>query len=626
MIGWSERSSSRARAAPLGLRAPEYRESRPAAIATFRATGVGAPYEKEYRRKDGTGVPVLFGGALLDDDSYVAFAIDLREKRRSEAALRESQRRFDALWRSGVVGVVDRGRPRGDHGGQRCLPRDRRLLARGSRGRPDRLRRADPARAARSDRQGGGADRSARLRRAVGDGDDPQGRQPAPDHGRRRRDRRASRTSRSSPTSRRASARRTCCGGPRSSSVSRRRWKRSVSLAGGVAHDFNNLLSVILSYSETAARRPRSPTTRCAATSSEIVQGRDASAPRRSPGSSSSFSRQQVLSPTVLDLNAVLLGVEKMLRRLDRRGHRARRRPGVPGSGACAPTPRQHRAGDHEPRGQRARRHARRRQRSRSRPPTSSSTSDYAATHLAGEAGPSRHAGGERHRHAAWTARRRRASSSRSSRPRRSARAPGSASSTVFGIVQQSGGHIWVYSEPGRGHDVQGLPPARRRRGRPASRPPIGARARCAAPRRSCWSRTRSRCAGSPADILRRNGYTVLEAAEPRRGAAAVRGSTPRPIDLLLTDVVMPQMSGPELAERLRAGPARPERAVHVGLHRRQRRPPRRRSTASDRRSCRSRSRPTRSRARCARSSTSVPERESDDGTVRRPPLRPPRR
>ena len=54
-------------------------------------------------------------------------------------------------------------------------------------------------------------------------------------------------------------------------------------------------------------------------------------------------------------------------------------------------------------------------------------------------------------------------------------------------------------------------------------------------------------------DVLEMNGYTVLEALDP---ADAVRLAQTHPgaIDLLITDVVMPSMSGPELARRLRTG------------------------------------------------------------------------
>lgn len=53
-------------------------------------------------------------------------------------------------------------------------------------------------------------------------------------------------------------------------------------------------------------------------------------------------------------------------------------------------------------------------------------------------------------------------------------------------------------------------------------------------------------------DVLEMNGYTVLEALDAE-DALRLGESHPGAIDLLITDVVMPRMSGPELARRLRA-------------------------------------------------------------------------
>jgi diguanylate cyclase (GGDEF)-like protein len=84
-------------------------------------------------------------------------------------------------------------------------------------------------------------------------------------------------------------------------------------LAGGVAHDFNNLLMVIKGYSELLAERLREndPLRRMA---EEALKAADRAAALT--GQLMAFSRQQKLQPKVLDLNAVIAEVEKLLRRL----------------------------------------------------------------------------------------------------------------------------------------------------------------------------------------------------------------------------------------------------------------------------------------------------------------------
>jgi two-component system, cell cycle sensor histidine kinase and response regulator CckA len=84
-------------------------------------------------------------------------------------------------------------------------------------------------------------------------------------------------------------------------------------LAGGVAHDFNNLLTVINGYSEVLlGTLPRDSSARAA-----VEQIRKAG--ERAVGLTGqllAFSRKQILSPVVLDLNQVVLNVDKMARRL----------------------------------------------------------------------------------------------------------------------------------------------------------------------------------------------------------------------------------------------------------------------------------------------------------------------
>jgi CheY-like chemotaxis protein len=121
--------------------------------------------------------------------------------------------------------------------------------------------------------------------------------------------------------------------------------------------------------------------------------------------------------------------------------------------------------------------------------------------------------------------------------------------STVYGIVRQSGGSVWLDSEPGLGTTVRVYLP------RVGERPPD-----LALP---IPDETVSVSGGTVlvvedeplvrdlvARTLRRGGFTVL-LADNGEGGLQVADSCEGAIDLLLTDVIMPRMSGPELATRL---------------------------------------------------------------------------
>ena len=120
---------------------------------------------------------------------------------------------------------------------------------------------------------------------------------------------------------------------------------------------------------------------------------------------------------------------------------------------------------------------------------------------------------------------------------------------TVYGIVKQAGGFIWVYSEPGRGTSFKVYLP---RVDEPAD--PAVARTATAVPRRGTETVLVVEDAASvrmvTRQVLERYGYAVMEApnGETALGLAAKHHG---PIHLLLTDVVMPGLSGRQLAEQL---------------------------------------------------------------------------
>jgi signal transduction histidine kinase len=128
----------------------------------------------------------------------------------------------------------------------------------------------------------------------------------------------------------------------------------------------------------------------------------------------------------------------------------------------------------------------------------------------------------------------------------------------VYGIVKQSGGHIWVYSEPGHGTSFKIYFPVVR--GFSANPQPL--ERNVALPRGSETILVVDDDASLrevTSEFLRGGGYTVL-LAESAAHAIQIAESHEGVIDFLLTDVIMPKMNGRELASRL--SKPRPEMKV----------------------------------------------------------------
>jgi PAS domain S-box-containing protein len=325
-------------------------------------------------------------------------------------------------------------------------------------------------------------------------------------------------------------------------------------LAGGVAHDFNNLLTAILGYAElmTMRLKPGDPVLRDVAEIRKAAE-RASSLTRQLLV----FSRKQMLSPRVLDLNAVVKQTESLLHRLigeDVRlvSHLA------PGLRPVRVDPSQLEqvllnlavnARDAMPRG------------GLLTIETQNVDLHEPLTVGAEALGPGRYVllavsdtgiGMDRDT--------RRRVFEPFFTTKEQGKGTGLGLSTVYGIVRQSGGHVWVYSEPGHGACFRiYLPQA----DVPATSPAPDAGT---APRRAGHGtetvlvvEDEHAVRALTRQVLRLHGYDVLDASNGGE-ALAVAAAHDGPIHLLVTDVVMPGMTGPELAAKLQV--ARPETGV----------------------------------------------------------------
>jgi two-component system cell cycle sensor histidine kinase/response regulator CckA len=327
-------------------------------------------------------------------------------------------------------------------------------------------------------------------------------------------------------------------------------------LAGGVAHDFSNILSVIGGCSELALRRadaesPLRPYL------DEIRRAAD-----RSTGlvrQLLAFSRGQTVEPRVLDLDDVVRGIEEMLRALIPESIEL-----VTSLHACPGLAKADRgqleqvvvnlavnARDAMPRGGRLSIETAR----------TDLDAAYCRRHVGATPGP----------HVVLSVTDTGVGMDADTQAKifdpffttkEAGRGTGLGLATVYGIVRRAGGSIWVYSEPGRGTVFKiYLPEAEKEEPMTESPGPVEVDP-AAAPRGTetiLLVEDEEALRALARELLASLGYTVLEARHGEEALQLSRSSV-RPIHLLVTDLVMPQVDGRELAARIAA--ERPETRV----------------------------------------------------------------
>ena len=326
-------------------------------------------------------------------------------------------------------------------------------------------------------------------------------------------------------------------------------------LAGGIAHDFNNLLTAIGGYGQLALASVSDEERGVRRQLEELLRAADRAAALTRQ--LLAFSRKQVLQPRVLDLNAVVRDVESMLAR-------------IIGADVELVTSLD---------GELARTHADPSQveqvlvnlavNARDAMPDGGRVLIETTNADLGDDFTARHVGSRAGAYVSLTV----ADTGRGMDAETVARAfepffttkgrsegTGLGLSTVYGIVKQSNGYVAVDSEPGRGTVVTVYLPrvsavAEVERAHAAPRPapePRGGSETVLVVEDEEIVRSLVR------ELLEGLGYTVLDARDGEEALALLRSGLP--IDLVITDMVMPRMSGRELARR--AAKVHPDTAI----------------------------------------------------------------
>ena len=319
-------------------------------------------------------------------------------------------------------------------------------------------------------------------------------------------------------------------------------------LAGGIAHDFNNMLFAIRGYSELLAEdlsAGREPFDAAGALRSVAVISDAAERATSLTSQLLAFSRRQVVSPRVVDLNAAIRAVEPMLRPLIGENIRLSLKLD-PDTGRIRVDPSQLdqilvnlavNARDAMPDG------------GTITIETGNAVFDepYALEHFEVKAGE----------YALLAVSDTGVGMDRETREhvfepffttKEQGKGTGLGLATIYGIARQAGGHIWLYSEPGLGSSFKLYFPrvdSAVTMDEPVSFLATGGGGTAIVVEDDPAVR------GMTSQFLERSGYRVLAVADGTSALTAIDEAS-EPIDVLVTDVIMPYMSGIELAERVR--------------------------------------------------------------------------